>query len=85
MYMISDPSRSSSKTPDERLVVARTLLKRVREQVKSIVYNSSKQKNWILFVLLMPVITKTLFLGLDLRLLKIIDMTLSTNYIVLSY
>ena len=45
MYMISDLSRSSSKTPDERLMVARALLKRVREPVKSIVYPSSDSSN----------------------------------------
>ena len=33
-YMVSGLSRSSSKTPDERLVVARALLKRVREPIK---------------------------------------------------
>ena len=40
-YLISDLSRSSSKTPDERLMVARAILKRVRELVKSIVYTRS--------------------------------------------
>ena len=41
--MISDLSRSSSKTP-ERLVVARTLLQRVKEPVKSITYTRSNNK-----------------------------------------
>ena len=36
-FMISDLSRSSSKTSDERLRVARALLKQVREPAKSII------------------------------------------------
>ena len=43
-YMVSELSRSSSKTPDVRLVVARALLKRVKEPIKSITYSSSNMK-----------------------------------------
>ena len=48
-YMISDLSSSSFKTPDERLMVARALLKRVREPVKSNVYTSSNTEKLDLF------------------------------------
>ena len=37
-FLISDLARSSSKTSDERLRVARALLRQVREPAKSIVY-----------------------------------------------
>jgi hypothetical protein len=37
-FLISDLARSSSKTSDERLRVARVLLQQVREPAKSIVY-----------------------------------------------
>ena len=37
-FLISDLARSSSKTTDERLRVARILLRQVREPAKSIVY-----------------------------------------------
>ena len=37
-FMISDLARSSSKTTDERLRIARILLRHVREPAKSIIY-----------------------------------------------
>ena len=37
-FLISGLARSSSKTSDERIRVARVLLRQVREQAKSIVY-----------------------------------------------
>ena len=40
-FLIWDLSRSSSKTSDERLRVARSLLKKVREPAKSIVYHET--------------------------------------------
>jgi hypothetical protein len=41
MFLISDLARSSSKTSDERLRVARSLLRKVREPAKSIVTHAS--------------------------------------------
>ena len=40
-FLISDLAKSSSKTSDERLRVARALLKKVREPAKSIVYRNT--------------------------------------------
>ena len=42
-FLISDLARSSSKTSDERLRVARALLKKVREQAKSIIYRETRK------------------------------------------
>ena len=44
-YMTSDLSRSSSQTPDERLVVAEALPKRVRSK-KYCIYTCSNKEKW---------------------------------------
>ena len=42
-FFISDIARSSSKTSDERLRVARALLRKVREPAKSIIYRDTRK------------------------------------------
>ena len=42
-FFISDLARSSSKTSDERLRVARALLRKVREPAKSIIYRNTRK------------------------------------------
>ena len=44
-FLISDLSWSSSKTSDERLRVARALLKKVREPAKSIIYHYTRRSS----------------------------------------
>ena len=44
-FLISDLARSSSKTSDERLRVARALLKKVREPAKSIIYRDTRRSS----------------------------------------
>ena len=67
-FLISDLARSSSKTSDERLRVARVLLQQVREPAKSIVYRPTGKSTMTCAVTLTLAITRPQILVLSLTL-----------------